>query len=621
MSNVKGKKATNIEELDIEFEVTKSEITVNNIKEQPFDSKTILFEIDQNMIKKDEASNPSISENGQILSFDIDTDDFFQDDVGEKTQKTIIFNPADLKKELAEVPTAKENLGEKVTATESTKSLPTPKKEIVALDSEKTSGKFSLELLDKLDSVDLDELPEMSVETKAILSSQEEANSKIQKLQTSNNESEFEDIDPKTSELENINIEESSGLFLLGKEEKVEEFVQEISNETEFSDISNSGLSLYNKGDSVEVIPHEEEDIQEQLDSDSLNIEENNSAALSVQDEPSGSFIIELDGESELSSDMVFEDSKLDNEDDGVDFDSTQEFNYKKIIEQNEVSTNEYDLESDTNDSFVIEDEIVEESTYEEGISIDFSEANDKSDLLSEINEKQYDSSHNKEIIQDSIVSDDIVLKHKIYKEEQFSEEINIHSTIRALREERDQFLTEIRSLKSELKESEQMILTLRAHLEESKIENSILKKRQLKDKEDFQYKIDIIEEKAQKYQEIATRAESKRLKLEEAIRIDFNQVKHREKELENKLELLKMDLDTQINSRDQKILELRRKIDTLEFNMEASVLKEQQSQETKRKVEEKLVKVMKTLRSSILSIEDDVEEFDDVKMSVNQKR
>ena len=112
--------------------------------------------------------------------------------------------------------------------------------------------------------------------------------------------------------------------------------------------------------------------------------------------------------------------------------------------------------------------------------------------------------------------------------------------------------------------------------------------------------------------EEKARAAEARREKLEQRVRIDFNQVKQREKELESKLEMLSVDVDSQVQSRDQKILELRRKIDGLEFNMENISIKEKKTQEDKRKLEDKLNKMMKTLRHSMKNLEDDIDQSPD---------
>ena len=61
--------------------------------------------------------------------------------------------------------------------------------------------------------------------------------------------------------------------------------------------------------------------------------------------------------------------------------------------------------------------------------------------------------------------------------------------------------------------------------------------------------------------------------------------------------------------------MELRRKIDSLEFNMENVSIKEHKSQDDKRKLEDKLNKIMKTLRHSIKNLEDDIEQASDESM------
>ena len=119
--------------------------------------------------------------------------------------------------------------------------------------------------------------------------------------------------------------------------------------------------------------------------------------------------------------------------------------------------------------------------------------------------------------------------------------------------------------------------------------------------------------------EEKALLAEAKREKLEQRVRIDFNQVKQREKELETKLEMLTIDVDSQVQSRDHKILELRRKIDSLEFNMENVSIKEHKSQDDKRKLEDKLNKIIKTLRHSIKNLEEDIDQSSDTTQDVGR--
>ena len=86
------------------------------------------------------------------------------------------------------------------------------------------------------------------------------------------------------------------------------------------------------------------------------------------------------------------------------------------------------------------------------------------------------------------------------------------------------------------------------------------------------------------------------------------NQVRQRERELENQLELMAIDADSKVKSRDTKILELKRKIDSLEFNMENMSIREKQSRKDKILLEDKLARVIDTLRSSLNVLEDDID-------------
>lgn len=191
-------------------------------------------------------------------------------------------------------------------------------------------------------------------------------------------------------------------------------------------------------------------------------------------------------------------------------------------------------------------------------------------------------------------------------------ESTRLQTTIRQLREEREEVLGQFKALKETIRELEQDNLTLKAAFDESKIEVSILRKRHLIEMEDMKYTLALNDEKRAMAEEKARAADAKREKLEQRVRIDFNQVKQREKELETKLEMLSIDVDSQVQSRDQKILELRRKIDALEFNMENVSIKEQKTLEDKRKIEDKLNKIMRTLRHSIKNLEDDIDQAND---------
>ena len=190
-------------------------------------------------------------------------------------------------------------------------------------------------------------------------------------------------------------------------------------------------------------------------------------------------------------------------------------------------------------------------------------------------------------------------------------EMLRLQGTIRQLREEREDLMGQINGLNSEKQLLEQDNLGLKAELDEVKIELGIVKKRYLDDLSEKDYQTKLNEEKKDLYETKAKSLQKDFDRLNQKVRIDFNQVKQREKELESKLELVVMDSESQVQTRDMKILELKRKIDSLEFNMENSSIRELKHREDKSKLEERLGKIMKTLRGSIQLIEDDLDELE----------
>lgn len=181
-----------------------------------------------------------------------------------------------------------------------------------------------------------------------------------------------------------------------------------------------------------------------------------------------------------------------------------------------------------------------------------------------------------------------------------------LQSTIRQLREEREENHRQIQELKKEGRLIEQEGLSEKAELDELKIEISILKKRHKNEVEELRYQLKLAEEKKQIYEERCRNYQKEFDRLNQKVRIEFNQVKQREKELESQLELVTMDTEAQVQSRDNKILELKRKIDSFEFNMENASIREQKSREDKARLEERLTKIMSTLRGSIQLLEDE---------------
>lgn len=198
---------------------------------------------------------------------------------------------------------------------------------------------------------------------------------------------------------------------------------------------------------------------------------------------------------------------------------------------------------------------------------------------------------------------------------------LRLQSTIKSLREEREEHLRIISEQKNELKLQVSDALGLKAELDEAKIEISIIKKRHQQDIEEYRYQLSLAEEKKQIFEERCKTFQKEFDRLNQKVRLEFNQVKQREKELESQLELVTMDSEAQVQARDNKILELKRKIDALEFNMENVTIREEKTREDKMKVEDKIAKIMTTLRGSIKILEDDADIDEQLRVRLSDKQ
>ncbi len=187
------------------------------------------------------------------------------------------------------------------------------------------------------------------------------------------------------------------------------------------------------------------------------------------------------------------------------------------------------------------------------------------------------------------------------------NEMLKLQATIRHLRDERECTQKDFDRSQDQIRALEKEKLTFKAELDELKIENSIIKKRHSDQLRDFHIEISIANEKKSIYESKIRQYQLEILKLNDKVRVDVNKVRNNEKDLEGKLEILTMDTSSQIQARDQKIIELKRKIDSMEFNMEAALLNEKRYKEEKNIIEERLNKIINSLKNSLRNIEDDM--------------
>ena len=90
-----------------------------------------------------------------------------------------------------------------------------------------------------------------------------------------------------------------------------------------------------------------------------------------------------------------------------------------------------------------------------------------------------------------------------------------------------------------------------------------------------------------------------------EKVREDLKRIKLKEKELENKYELLKRDTQTLLDSKDKQMLELKKKNDALEFEMETLEEKLRSGNAVFDSIESKKRRLVETMRLAIALLEE----------------
>lgn len=181
-----------------------------------------------------------------------------------------------------------------------------------------------------------------------------------------------------------------------------------------------------------------------------------------------------------------------------------------------------------------------------------------------------------------------------------------MQATISNLRADREELLAKIQSFEEDKMLQGRQFLSLRAELDERKIELTIIRRKLNEEINELKDKVKLFDEKRLILEEKNRILAQELDKAGQKNKIDVKKVQMRERELEQKLELLKSDAETQIRNRDRKILELKRKIDAMEFDMESISLQEKRSVESRFELEDKLDKAIKTLRSAITVLEDE---------------
>lgn len=181
-----------------------------------------------------------------------------------------------------------------------------------------------------------------------------------------------------------------------------------------------------------------------------------------------------------------------------------------------------------------------------------------------------------------------------------------LQATLNHLRMDREGLVSKITELEEDKRQVQRNHLSLKAELDEKKIEIQIMKKRMGEESQDLKYQFELEQERRKLAEEKAKAFQAEAINMQQKVKLEIKKVSSRERELEQKLELLKVDAETQIRHRDMKILELKRKIDTMEFDIDTLTANEQRNIGDKGELEDKLDKAIKTLRAAIGILETD---------------
>jgi hypothetical protein len=322
----------------------------------------------------------------------------------------------------------------------------------------------------------------------------------------------------------------------------------------------------------------------------------------------------EMSLSSELSDEDLSEDTKkklleidaiMDMDASNSDFQVPEEFN----LEDEKLDIESFDDEGDLNltedqENLSLDDSLVSDDLDLD--SINFSSDEDD-EILAPIQEEELKKNKKKkkeESITTAEKESDFKKEYKELSGAYAGELERTQATIANLREDRQELLNKIQQFEEEKILQNRQTLSLRAELDEKKIELSIMRRKLNEEITELRDRIRLQDEK-----KLILEEKNRVLSLEldkagQKNKFDVKKVQMRERELEQKLELLKSDAETQIRNRDLKILELKRKIDAMEFDMESITTQEKRSVESRSDLEDKLDKAIKTLRTAITVLE-----------------
>lgn len=197
----------------------------------------------------------------------------------------------------------------------------------------------------------------------------------------------------------------------------------------------------------------------------------------------------------------------------------------------------------------------------------------------------------------------DILRKYLAIKEEQL--EIS-ESEREELSRENERLQKDAQLLQMKLREFEHMHDELEkkvASMEEEKAEAA---RQRLHDQEEAERQSKLDNDRIKALENQVSEAGEKYENLRGRVRKDIRKIRENERDLEARLELLRKDSSTLLQARDEKVLELQRKIDALEFDLDQIQDSRVQAQMEAERYLAKLSRVSRALQIGMSMIEDD---------------
>ena len=237
---------------------------------------------------------------------------------------------------------------------------------------------------------------------------------------------------------------------------------------------------------------------------------------------------------------------------------------------------------------------------------VTFSRESQKMEPKEEIKKKEV----KKETVVSSIDSNDVkaLKQYLALKEKELSElQVDFGRTQEQLNFASKKAL----EIESEVKKMAEQQETLHKKSELLSRENEELRERHSKDAKSREQEVQTKADKLLLAERRCEIAEKKYEELKERVKKDIQQIRVHEKELEARLEILKRDSETLLAAKDRKLLEFKRKIDSLEYEMESLVEKEKAAQKKVEFWKERMNRVLRALKlgTSLLESEEELEQ------------